>query len=378
MMLRRTATAAAAISAGLMAAAPATADAVLIAPAAIMPDGTIREDVGVLIGDDGVIRRVTAAAELADHPRARRLPEGSVLSPGMIDLASAVGAWQANASDGASIDPDASVIDGFDPLAADVRTVLQAGITAVMLAPSMNGLVDGTCATVRTHPKDDGSADVLSAHCAMAMTMGEPAFGTALGPFSRAGSMAVLRETFRTAGDAPDSRLGRVASGDLPVVALVSEPEDASAMLRLLGRQGITPTLVHTVDAIDIAEEAGDAEANVIVGPYSMDSDRRVLVGAAALADAGATVAFRGGLPAAAPDRLRLTAALAVAHGLDPAAARRGLTSSAASIAGVGDRIGAIAAGRQADLVIFSGDPLRLDSRVLEVHVAGRRVAAAH
>jgi cytosine/adenosine deaminase-related metal-dependent hydrolase len=39
--------------------------------------------------------------------------------------------------------------------------------------------------------------------------------------------------------------------------------------------------------------------------------------------------------------------------------------------------VGAIEAGHDADLVVFSGDPLRLDSRVMEVYIKGERVYAA-
>jgi imidazolonepropionase-like amidohydrolase len=50
------------------------------------------------------------------------------------------------------------------------------------------------------------------------------------------------------------------------------------------------------------------------------------------------------------------------------------MTSQAAEVAGVADRVGAIRPGADADLVVFSDDPLRLDSRVLEVYVDGVRV----
>ncbi len=377
-LLAPAAVAAAGLLGASLAAGPAAAETLLVAPHAVMPDGSLRDDVAVVIGDDGVIDRVLDADEVAGRDDVRRLPEGSVLSPGLIDLASFAGVWQANASTGDSIDPTPSVVDAFDPGAPGVRAALEAGITALMLAPSMNGLVDGACATVRTAPGRDGS-HVLNPECALAMTMGEPAFGTALGPFSRGGAMPLLRRTLSEAEDrgAADTRLGRVVRGELPVVALVSEPEDASAMLRLLGRHDVVPTLVHTVDAIDVAGEVGDRGAAMIVGPYAVDAERRVLAGAAALHEAGATVAFRSGLPGTGADRLRMTAALAVRHGLGPEAARRGLTAAAAEIAGVADRVGAIEPGRHADLVVFSGDPLRLDSRVLEVHVDGR-VAHRH
>lgn len=62
---------------------------------------------------------------------------------------------------------------------------------------------------------------------------------------------------------------------------------------------------------------------------------------------------------------------------MDPAAARRAITSVAAKAAGVASRVGTIEPGRDADLVVFSDDPLRLDARVLAVYVDGVRVHAA-
>ena len=52
------------------------------------------------------------------------------------------------------------------------------------------------------------------------------------------------------------------------------------------------------------------------------------------------------------------------------------MTATAARAAGVEDRIGRIAAGYDADVVIFSDDPLRLDARVLAVYIDGARVHA--
>ncbi len=377
-MRRRIASAALAIAATLGGVAHAAAeDTVLIAPHAVMPDGSLRPEVGVLIDAGGVIRRVVDAADLADHPRARRLPEGSVLSPGLVDLASFSGVLGANVGVGDSIDAAPSVIDGFDASAPELRRSLEGGITAAMIIPIPNGLVDGACATVRTGPDASGS-HLLHAECALMMCLGEPAFQTPLGPFTRSGAMPVLRREFAQAARTPETRLGRAVAGTLPVVAVVSEPEDASAMLRLLGRHDVVPVLVHSTDALDIAEEAGAANATVIVGPFAGDTERRVLAGPAAIAAAGGDVAFAGNAATGGVDRLRMSAAMAVAHGLPAEAARRGLTSVSARIAGVGDRIGSIAAGREADLVVFTGDPLRLESRVLEVHIAGRLVHNAH
>ena len=68
---------------------------------------------------------------------------------------------------------------------------------------------------------------------------------------------------------------------------------------------------------------------------------------------------------------LRLSAALAVRAGLDPKAALAALTEGAAQLAGVADRVGALEPGRDADFVLWSGDPLDLSSRLVAVYVDG-------
>jgi imidazolonepropionase-like amidohydrolase len=78
-----------------------------------------------------------------------------------------------------------------------------------------------------------------------------------------------------------------------------------------------------------------------------------------------------------APERhaagLRLSAALCVQAGLDPALAWSALTSGAAAAAGVGQRTGRLERGLDADFVLWSGDPLDLGSRPVAVFVDGVR-----
>jgi imidazolonepropionase-like amidohydrolase len=63
-----------------------------------------------------------------------------------------------------------------------------------------------------------------------------------------------------------------------------------------------------------------------------------------------------------------------VREGLDPVTAWKALTSDAARIAGVADRVGRLAAGLDADFVLWSGDPLDLTSSVEAVFVDGVQV----
>jgi hypothetical protein len=212
----------------------------------------------------------------------------------------------------------------------------------------------------------------------MVFAFGEGVWRDDRPPTSRAGALYELRSLLADAreGEAHPSVNAAIA-GRWGAVLVCDSGDDLTGARDALGELGRRFAIVHSEDAIDLAAEAEDLRRPVIVGPYELTSDRRVLLGAAALADSGVEVAFRGGYPETDVRGLRITAALAVRHGMDPAAARRAMTLVPAKVAGVGGRIGAIASGKDADLVLFSGDPLRLDARVLEVYVKGVRVYSA-
>jgi imidazolonepropionase-like amidohydrolase len=71
---------------------------------------------------------------------------------------------------------------------------------------------------------------------------------------------------------------------------------------------------------------------------------------------------------------LRFGAVMCVREGVDAKVAWNALTSDAARIAGVADRVGTLDRGMDADIVLWTGDPLDLGSRVTAVYVDGARV----
>jgi imidazolonepropionase-like amidohydrolase len=88
----------------------------------------------------------------------------------------------------------------------------------------------------------------------------------------------------------------------------------------------------------------------------------------------GVKTAIAGGLPTAPADSLRIGAAVAARNGLSLPAARKAITNIPAELLGIEEQTGKIEKGLRADLVVFSGDPLDLQSRVLAVYVSGVRV----
>jgi imidazolonepropionase-like amidohydrolase len=88
------------------------------------------------------------------------------------------------------------------------------------------------------------------------------------------------------------------------------------------------------------------------------------------LAEKGILFAFQNG-PSSPIEMLRDDAIYAVRSGLDPRAALKALTSSAAVILGVGNRLGTLAPGKDADILIFDGDPFDPRSRLTKVFIDG-------
>ena len=73
-------------------------------------------------------------------------------------------------------------------------------------------------------------------------------------------------------------------------------------------------------------------------------------------------------------DQIRLQAILAVREGLPASVALQALTANPAEILRLDARVGALETGRDGDIVVWSGDPLAVDSRVQRVFIEGRAV----
>ncbi len=347
----------------------------LLAGRVVRPNGTLKDHLAVLV-QDGKIKSLGPADE-APGEQTRRFGPETVICPGLIDLFSSIGAVGQAVETASFIYPDARAVDAVDPRHPDFQQALRSGITAAIVAPAPGNLVSGVCVSFRTFV-DGGKLDVLRDDGPLIFAVGEGVWREDRAPTSRAGALRELRTLLRKARQAnAPPRINAGAAGQLDALVVCPTGHDVDTARRglggLFGRFGV----VHTADALELVADLKGSRQPVVVGPYTFESSRRVLLGAATLAKSGVQVAFLGGFPESPPQGLRITAALAVRHGMDAAAARRAITIAPAKVAGLADRIGAIAPGKDADLVVFSRDPLRLDAEVLEVYVKGVRVYAA-
>ncbi len=119
------------------------------------------------------------------------------------------------------------------------------------------------------------------------------------------------------------------------------------------------------------------ADVGVLLGPRVVYvTEGRTVNAARSLATAGVPFGFASDAAAGARD-LPMLAAWAVRHGLGPSAAVRALTLDGARLLGVADRVGSLEPGKDADLVVLSGDPFGAATRVQAVYVDGKAVGGA-
>ena len=183
--------------------------------------------------------------------------------------------------------------------------------------------------------------------------------------------------------DPSNEALANVLKGELPLLIEAHRVVDILNALRLKDEFEIRLILLGCSEGHKIAGEIARRGVPVIVAPVSLSyvmpskvkHGEQSLSNAAALAAAGIDVALAvGGMDALHTKFVRASAAVAAANGLSRDAALRGVTSTAAELLGIADRVGSIAEGKDADLIIIAGDPLDVRAPVETVIVDGEVV----
>jgi len=216
-------------------------------------------------------------------------------------------------------------------------------------------------------------------------------------PSTRLGVASVLRDAFVAAQNYADKRtsaadkdepferdlgketLAAVLAGDLLWDQHCHRHDDIATAIRLSEEFGYRLIVNHGTEAHKIADVLAEKQIPVIFGPLltsrSMVELRDRAIGNLALiAEAGVKVAITTDHPVVPIDQIRLQAILAVREGLAAETALAALTTNPADILRLNERVGALEPGRDGDVVVWSGDPLAVDSRVQRVFIEGRAV----
>src|SRR5690606_4294014 len=175
--------------------------------------------------------------------------------------------------------------------------------------------------------------------------------------------------------------LARVLSGEAAALVTAHRAHDILTALRLADEFGLRLVLDGAAEAYLVTDQLSDARVPVILHPPMArpggDLQSATFETAKLLRDAGITVAIQSGYEASVPKTrvVLFEAAIAAANGLGMEDALRTITIDAARILGIGDRVGSLAEGKVADLVLFDGDPFEYTSHVCTVIAGGEIVS---
>jgi imidazolonepropionase-like amidohydrolase len=173
--------------------------------------------------------------------------------------------------------------------------------------------------------------------------------------------------------------LGRVLRREIPWRQHCHRADDIATAIRIADEFGYNLVIDHGTEAHLLADILAARDIPVVIGPLltsrsKVELRNRSLANPGRLASAGVTIAITTDHPVVPVNFLVHQASLAVKDGLDRETALRALTINPARIAGVDDRLGSIEPGKDADLVIWSGDPLDVLSRAERAFIDGDEV----
>jgi imidazolonepropionase-like amidohydrolase len=392
---------------GLAGATPVAAQTIAISHADVLtmgPAGEIKSGVVLIRGG-----RITAVGADLPIPAGAQVIDagGKIVTPGLVSTHTPIGVVEVE-----GVEPTDDQATSSDKLSAafDVQYAINPQSLVIPIA-RLGGITDAVATPSlpfdRGHSRKDmvfagqaavfalaGDDPVERPKAGMVLAMGEQGAGEAGG--GRGAEFVLLRAIFddvrdyaknRAAYDRNQSRsydLSRedlealipVVEGREPLVVSVHRAADILQVLKLAKEQHLKLVLEGAEEGWRVAPQIAAAGVPVMIYgaadlPSSFETLGSTLENAARLNTAGVMIAletpplFTGGRTP------RYDAGRAVAHGLPYSAALAAITLNPAKMWGVADRIGSLEVGKDADLVVWDGDPLETTSAPTAILIKG-------
>jgi imidazolonepropionase-like amidohydrolase len=299
------------------------------------------------------------------------------------------------------VTPHMRAIDGFNPLDETVKEACQAGVTLAATGPGSANPIGGTFMAIKTHGHRADDM-VVKDPLAMKIAFGENPKRVYNAknktPMTRMGTAAILREALGKAmrykeqidraGDDPsklpayDAKMEAllpVVRKEIPLKAHAHRADDIFTSIRIANEFGLDITLDHCTEGHLIAEDLAKIGAKAIIGPSfghksKFELTNKTFETPGVLAKAGVKVAIMTDSPVVPLSTLPLMAGMAVQAGMDKDEALKAITLNAAEILGLQDRVGSLTPGKDADLVIYEGDPMEINGKSWMVIIDGKIV----
>ncbi|MBQ4641227.1 MAG: amidohydrolase [Oscillospiraceae bacterium] len=342
----------------------------------------------ILIGDDGKIAAIGTSLPVPDGVQVIDAG-GRLITPGCVDAHCHIGldneamAWEGHDYNEIvdPITPQMRAIDSINPLDEAFANALQGGVTTACTGPGSANVVGGTFAAIKLAGKRVDNM-IIKSPIAMKCAFGENpkrcyGQGSKKAPMTRMGTAALLRELlFKAKRYLEDKENGKnpgfdiklesmipVLKGEIPLKAHAHRADDILTSIRIAKEFGVGITLDHCTDGALITDELAQEGFPAFVGPSlgsktKIELSNKSFTTPAVLHKAGVPISIITDAPVIPLQYLPMCAGLAVNAGLDKEEAWRAITINPARQTGIADRVGSLEVGKDADIVIWTADPL--------------------
>ncbi|WP_103664253.1 amidohydrolase family protein [Gracilimonas amylolytica] len=353
---------------------------------------------GVVLIKDGKIERVGSGINI---PSNYEVYEAKVVTPGLIDAHSVVGlaghlnvdADQDQLETSNPIQPELRAIDAYNAQEALVGFLRDNGVTTVHTGHGPGALISGQTMIVKT-TGNTVNDNLIEPSKMLAFTLGNNLSRAFSKPGTRAKGIAMLRQELikaqaylekRNSGEDYSKDLGMEALADLlegekTALVTVHKANDIMSAIRLQEEFGFPMVLDGVAEAYRVMDQIKAGGYSVIIHPSMIrpggDAKNASMETAGKLYKAGIPIAFQSGYEGYVPKTrvVHYEAGVAAANGLGKDNALKVLTIDAAKLLGIDNRVGSLERGKDADVVMYNGDPLEYVSNITGVFINGEKV----
>lgn len=355
---------------------------------------------GVVLIRDGKIEAV-GSADAVSVPGGYDVVEAAVVTPGLIDARSVVGLAgyyneehdQDQLETTNAVQPELRAIDSYNAREFLVNYLKKEGITTVHTGHGPGAVISGQTMVVKTtgYTVDEALVDSTTM---LAVTLGPSVRSNFSSPGTRSKAVAVLRQELIGARDYAQKRadgeeqtrnlkmetLADLLDGRIKALVTAHTASDIITALRIQREFGFPMVLDGASEAYLVMDQIKEAGIPVIIHPTMIrpfgEAKNSSFETAGKLHEAGIPLAFQSGFEGYVPKTrvAKFEAAIAAANGLGMENALYAMTQGAAAILGIDDRVGSIEEGKDADVVLFDGDPFEYLTNVEAVIINGNIV----
>lgn len=301
------------------------------------------------------------------------------------------------------VTPQLRAIDAINPMDTAFNDAVEGGVTSVMTGPGSANVVGGQFVFMKTKGKSIDDM-IVKEPAAMKIAFGENPkrvySGKGKMPATRMATAALLRETLTKAVQYKEKKEKAIAKGEdftedfkqeawlpvlnkeIPLKAHAHRSDDILTAIRIGKEFNLHMTLDHCSEGHFISEYVVASSYPAIIGPTltrrsKIEVQNKTFKTPGIVHKAGTLVALTTDHPVIPVQYLSKCAGLAAKEGLGIEEGLKAITINAATICGVSDRVGSLEVGKDADIAIFSGNPMEIFTDTLYTIIDGQIVYKA-